>query len=181
MKYFEEILKKNGWTSIITSIVFAVLGIILINYPEIAVKMVAYVFGAIFSIIGIVKLINYFSTKGKYDFYNYDIAYGIIAILLGIIVMAYNTQIASIFRIIIGVWIVYSSIIRFNLSYKLKTMDVNDWTGSLVISILILICGLWIILTSNALLKVTGVIVLVYSILDIIEGIIFMRNINKMF
>lgn len=31
MEYFEKIMKKTGWTSLLSSIVFAILGIILIT------------------------------------------------------------------------------------------------------------------------------------------------------
>ena len=38
MEYFEKIMKKTGWTSLLSSIVFAILGIILITNPEGTVK-----------------------------------------------------------------------------------------------------------------------------------------------
>lgn len=40
--YMEGFLKKTGWTSILTSIVFAIIGIILVMNPEGAVKFVSY-------------------------------------------------------------------------------------------------------------------------------------------
>ena len=49
------------------------------------------------------------AAKGKYDFYNYDLIYGIIAIIIGIVTIIYSSAIGSVFRVIIGIWIIYSS------------------------------------------------------------------------
>ena len=103
MEYFEKIMKKTGWTSLLSSIVFAILGIILITNPEGTVKFVSAILGIMFILAGAYKIISYYQNKGKYDIMNYDIAYGIIAIILGIATIAYSEQIRSIFRIFIEI------------------------------------------------------------------------------
>ena len=130
MEYLEKVLKKTGVTSLVTSIIFAILGAILIANPEGTIKFIAIILGVMFELVGLYKIINYFQNKGKYDFYNYDIAYGVIAIVLGIVTICYSTQIGAIFRIIIGLWIVYSAILRINLSIKLKAIASNVWIYS---------------------------------------------------
>ena len=114
MEYFVKIIKKTGVQSLISSIIFAILGIILIIAPETTVKVISYMLGIMFMLVGIYKIISYFSNKGNYDFYNYDMAFGIIAVILGIITIAYSREIGTIFRILIGLWIIYSSIISFS-------------------------------------------------------------------
>jgi len=180
MEYLEKILKKTGVTSLITSIIFAILGIILMANPEGTVKVISVILGIMFIVIGLYKVINYMRSKGKYDFYNYDIAYGVIAIILGIVTICYSSQIGAIFRILIGLWIVYSAIIRVNLSFKLKNIDSNIWIYSLVIAFMMIACGVYIICNSGAIIMTLGLIVLVYSILDIAESIIFLSNVSKL-
>ena len=179
MEYLEKVLKKTGVTSLVTSIIFAILGAILIANPEGTIKFIAIILGVMFELVGLYKIINYFQNKGKYDFYNYDIAYGVIAIVLGIVTICYSTQIGAIFRIIIGMWIVYSAILRINLSIKLKAIASNVWIYSLIIALIMAACGIFIICNSGAVIVTLGVTVVIYSVLDIIESIIFMRNINK--
>lgn len=93
MEYLEKIFKRTGWTSLLTSLVFAILGILLITNPEGSTKVVSLIVGILFIIVGLYKLVDYCLTRGKYNFYNYDIAYGIIAIILGIITIVYKSQI----------------------------------------------------------------------------------------
>ena len=59
MEYIQKILKKSGLVGIIESLIFAVLGAILIANPEETVKVISYILGAIFIFIGIYKIINY--------------------------------------------------------------------------------------------------------------------------
>ncbi len=180
MNYFNEFLKKTGWSSLISSIVFAILGIILIVNPTGMVKFVSYVLGTMFILIGIGKSVKYFNSDKKYDLYNYELAHGIIAIILGIVIIKYTIQIGNIFRIIVGIWITYSSVMRFNFSMKLKTITSKLWIGSLIISILMLLCGVYIIFNSNVILMSIGTLVLVYAIFDIFESVVFLINVNKL-
>jgi uncharacterized membrane protein HdeD (DUF308 family) len=180
MEYLEKILKRTGISSLITSIIFAILGIILIINPEGTIKFVSIILGAMFILVGLYKILNYIRNKGKYDFYNYDISYGIIAVILGVITICYSSQIGTIFRILIGLWIIYSAIIRISLSAKLKNISSNVWLYSLAIALIMGVCGIYIICNSGAIIVTLGIVVLIYSILDIIESIIFLGNVNKL-
>ena len=76
----ENFIKKSGWTGIITSLIFAILGIILIVNPNGVLKFVSVILATIFLVVGIVKIMQYFTSKGNYNFYNYDFIYGVISI-----------------------------------------------------------------------------------------------------
>lgn len=180
MEYLEKVLKKTGVTSLVTSIIFAILGIILIANPEGTIKFISIILGVLFGLVGLYKIVNYIENKGKYDFYNNDIAYGVIAIVLGIVTICYSTQIGAIFRIIIGLWIVYSAILRINLSIKLKTIASNVWIYSLIIALIMAFCGIFIICNSGAVIVTLGIVVVIYSVLDAIESIMFLNNVSKL-
>lgn len=177
----EKIFKKSGWFSIIESVILAILGVILVCRPEESVKAISYILGSIFVLVGIYKIINYISANGKYNLYNYDLVNGLIAIIIGIITIVYSNTISSIFRIIIGVWIIYSSIIRISLATKLKGLNINIWLHSLILAILMFICGLYIMINSGAVIMTIGIAIIVYSVIDIIEDIIFMKNVKEIF
>ena len=104
----------------------------------------------------------------------------ILPIVLGIVTICYSTQIGAIFRILIGLWIVYSAILRINLSIKLKAIESNVWIYSLVIALIMAICGIFIICNSGAVIVTLGVVVVIYSVLDVIESIMFLNNVSKL-
>ena len=176
----KDILKKTGINSVIVSIIFLILGIILIIKPTETIKVVSVILGVMFVLIGLYKIYRYIKNSEKYNLYNYDIAYGVIAIIIGILTIIYGNKIGNIFRILIGIWIIYSSIIRTNLSFKLKNIfESNIWIYSLIISILMFVCGIFIILNSGIVIMTIGISIVIYSILDLIESIIFLKNIKK--
>ncbi len=180
MEYLKKILNKTGWLSIIGSVIFAILGFILMCKPEGTVKVISIILGAIFIVFGILKIINYISSsKSKNNFYNYDLIYGLTAIVIGIIAMIYINVIGSIFRIIIGVWIVYTSFVRINAAIQLKRINSKAWIYSLLLAILMFSCGLYVIVNTGAIIVTIGAMMLIYGIIDIIESIIFMKNVKE--
>ncbi len=182
MDYLQKILKKSGWISILISAIFAILGIILIWKPEETIKAISYVLGGIFIVIGLARIIAYITAKGKSDFYNLDIVFGILAIILGIVTIIYSNMIATFLNLIVGVWIVYSALVRLNVSIKLKNKVNNRaWLYTLILAIIMLICGLYVIFNSTAIIAAIGIAFFIYSIIDIIEQIIFMVNIKDIF
>ena len=58
-EYLEKILKKSGWISIAGSIIFGMIGAILIWKPEGTIKLISYLLGTIFILAGIYKIIGY--------------------------------------------------------------------------------------------------------------------------
>lgn len=176
----ENFLKKAGWTSILTSIVLAIIGVIMIYNPQTTMQFMSTVLGTFFIVMGIIKLINYFVTKGNSSLFTNDIAWGIISVIIGLVVIVYSNTIESIFRIMIGIWIIYSGFTRLNLSFKLKSVSQKIWTFVLILSILMIIGGLYVTFYPGALIVTLGVIILIYSIMDLVESFIFMKNIKDL-
>ena len=175
----DNFLKKAGWTSILTSLVLAVIGIIMIYRPEATMQFISTILGIFFIVIGIIKLINYLVSKGNSNLFTNDIAWGIISILIGLVVMVYSSTIENIFRIMIGIWIIYSGFTRLTLSFSLKGINQRIWVLSLVLSVLMIIGGIYVTFYPGALIVTLGVIILIYSIMDILEVFIFMKNIKE--
>lgn len=176
----KDLFKRAGFTSILSSIVFLLLGILLVINPNAIVQAVSYVIGVLLIAMGIVKVISYFTSKDDYLFYDYRLIYGALCVILGILVTVSGSAIASFFRIIIGIWIILSGIARLDLSVRLKGSDTGYWILSLLLSILILAAGVYVMFAPGTILVTLGVILIAYSIMDIIESIIFICNMNKL-
>lgn len=179
MEYFKNLLKKTGWVSIVESLMFAILGIILVWKPEGVMAVICYLLGALLIVVGVIKVINYVQTNGKSDLFNYDLLYGIMTAIIGIVVIFHADILSTIFGIIVGVWIVYSSIIRGFTALKLRAVKSNIWIYSLVIAVIMLLCGLYVIFDAGAIIQTIGAIMIAYAIMDIIENIIFINNVKK--
>ena len=179
MEYFKKLLQKSGWVSIIESLVFAILGIVLVWKPAGLVTAISYVTGSIFIAVGVIKIINYVQANKKSDLYNYELLYGIMTAIIGIVIIVHADILSTIFGIIIGMWIVYSSIVRAFAALKLKEENSKIWIYSLVLAAIMCLCGLYIIFDAGMVIRTIGIIMIIYAIIDIIENILFINNVKK--
>ena len=60
-------MKKSNNYSLVSGIIFFVLGIILFTKPDVFIKAISYVFGGILILIGLYKILNYYKSL------NYDV------------------------------------------------------------------------------------------------------------
>lgn len=180
MEYLQKILKKSGTVSIIESVIFAILGIILIANPEQTVKVISYILGAGLIIIGAYKIFIYVQEKGKKDLFNYQLIYGVMTIVFGLIAIIYSSTIGTIFRIVIGVWIVYSAVVRASSALKLKTVNSNIWIYTLILAIAMFACGLYVVLNEGTVIVTIGILMVIYAVMDIIENVIFIKHLNDL-
>ena len=177
----EKFLKKAGWTSVITSLIFAIIGLVMIYNPETTMIFISTILGIFFIVVGVIKVINYFISKGNSTLFTNDIAWGLIAVIIGLVTIVYSSTIESIFRIMIGVWIIYSGLTRFGLSFRLKNINDKLWAIVLCLAVLMIVGGLYVTFYPGALIVTLGVIILVYAIMDLIESFIFMKNVKDIF
>ena len=181
MDYLQKMLKKTGVVSIVESVIFIVLGIVLIHEADVAIKIISYVLGMLFIIYGAVKVVQGIKLqKNNYEAYNYELVFGLMFVVIGIVTMYYGSAIETILRIIIGIWIIYSSLIKFTLTLKMRQLELRIWGYSFLLSFIMFICGLFIILNSGAIIATIGVIMIIYSVIDIIDDIICLKNINDL-
>lgn len=173
---WEKFLKKSSWSDIVVSLIFILFGILLIARPDSIISVISILLGGIMIIIGGLKLIDYFSNDRKDS---YLLAISVVAIIAGIVVMFCSDIILSVFRILIGIWIIYSGIMNLQTAIVWKDYKSRLWLTSLILSILTIIAGIYILVNSGAILQTVGIIIVTYGIIDIIESVIFIKKIDN--
>ena len=171
--------KEVSVASILTSIAIGILGLIILFNPNETIALLSLILGIIIMIIGIGKIISYIILRKESNFSNYDLIYGIIAIVISIIMLANANAFATIVRVIIGIWIAYTGIMKLIYALNLKSLSSSSWIAVMIMAIITIIAGVYIAIDSSILIMVFGVILIAYAVIDIIEQIIFMINVNK--
>jgi len=166
---------KKDKSSIFASIMFLVLGILLFINPGEMIKFITYIIGIIFVVFGSIKLYNYYKFKDSIS--NIQLTLGITAIIVGIIIMFCNNIIEFIIRLVMGGYILASGLNKLIVALNSKSYN-NKWIVLLVIAILLIIAGLYIILKSNIILSSIGIILIIYSSIDIISYFMYPKNQN---
>lgn len=171
-------LKKSAWLAAIESIVIMVLGIMFVVWPDGIVNVIANILGAIFIVSGIYQIINYFVVKGQNDFFNNGLLSGVVFLLIGIAVIVIGEDIANIFRVIIGIWMVYESLVRVNAAIKLHSADIKIWRYILCIALVMLALGLFVTFNTGAVVQLVGGIMIATGIIGIIGDTMFIQQVN---
>ena len=172
---FEKFLKRSSWTDIVISIIFVLFGLLLIKKPVETLGAISVILGVVFIAVGVLKLVEYYTSETKED---YLLTIALISVIFGVIVLFASNAILSLFRIILGIWIIASGIMDLQIVLVWKQYKSIYWIISLAFAIIMMLVGLIILINQNILLTTMGIVIIIYAILDIIDRIIFMNKVN---
>ena len=173
-----KMAKTTGWVAILESLLIGVLGGLLVWKPEGVMKVIFYVVGICLMVKGVYRIVNYFAVHGKYDFYNNDLLYGIIALVFGVLAVVLWEQFSNVIGIVVGAWMIYGALVRMNSAIKLHAVGVKDWFYVMLLSLIMLALGIYMVVSVGAVLAVVGWVMIAAAIVGIIDDAVFMKNIN---
>lgn len=172
-------LNKFLYSSIIISIIMFIIWLIFIIYPEVSFIAITYILSILLIVNGIYFLIE----KESSIFFSSFLALGVIELLLGIIMLINPDIVKTLFPIVAGITMITKSTLDLRLSILLYRNNINSWISLFICSIISIICGLIIIINPSigtiALTTSLGILITVYSISNIIDTIIFKKNIKE--
>ena len=163
--------------SIILSVLFMIVGVLLIVWPKASLDTFAYVIGTIMIIYGIYSFIDSFSINPALCLF--QVTNSILSFLLGICVFLNPSIFESILPIALGI---LSGAFSSRISFIIKDID-NSYILSLFTSILMIICGVVLIINpGNTALVITtliGIILIVYSVSAIVDMFVFKSRVKE--
>ena len=172
---FDNFLKRTSWIDIIISMLFVILGVLLMIKPSEVMSVIYILLGMILFIMGFLKLVDYFTSKDKED---YLLTFALISTVLGVIVLCCSDVITGIFRIVLGIWIIASGIRNFQTSLVWKEVKSGLWTITVLCALLMIIAGIVILVSRTLAIRIVGITIVIYAVLDIITRTIFMKKIQ---
>ncbi len=170
--------KSAGWLAILESIVIGVFGAILVLNPDGILKVLFYVIGIFLIVKGVYHIVNYFAVHGKYDFYNNDLLYGIVALVFGVIAVVLWEQLSGAIGIVVGAWMIYGALVRLNTAIKLHAAGVKEWFYVLLLSLIMLALGVYMVVSVGAVMAVVGWIMIAAAVVGIIDDAVFMKHVD---
>ena len=170
--------KSVSWLAILESLIVGILGVLLLVNPEGVTKIIFYAVGIFLMIKGVYKIINYFAVHGKYDFYNNDLLYGIIALVFGVIAVVLWEQLGQVIGIVVGAWMIYGALVRMNAAIKMHTAGIKEWFYVLLLSMVMLALGIYMVITVGAVIAIVGWVMVASAVIGILDDLIFIRHLG---
>lgn len=164
-----------------TSIVFIIIGLILLLFTKMSLDLIAYLIAGVLIINGVLSIIDDY--KQFKIFYFFDgFTSGLLSIILGIVIITNPNYIAILIPILVGLWFIISSTFKLRMALALKDSNDNSWLITYILSLLTIIVGLCLIFNPKigalSITKVVGALTIIYSICDIIGALIFKKNLK---
>ena len=173
-------IKKYINISMLASLFLAIIGVLIMVYPSMSIKVFTYFIATLITIIGICLIVEEFRL-GKFSIiFDFSIL-GILLLTIGIIIFVYPNGFMNLIPILVGISFILNGFMNTKLSILMK--GTSSWILSVIISILSIICGILFVLDptfSKELLTIyAGIIILIYSIFNFIDMILIKKNIKK--
>lgn len=172
---FEKILKRSSWTDIVISLIFVVLGVLLVSKPDATVGAISIILGILFIALGVLKVIEYYTTEPKEDWL---LTISLVSVIFGVVILFASDSVLAFFRVILGIWIIVTGVMDLQTIMVWKQVKSPYWTTSLILTILMILAGIIILINQQIVLTAVGILIMIYGIMDIIDRFIFMKKID---
>lgn len=165
-------------SSIVLSILMFVLGLIFMIYPTVSFSVVTYIIAIFLILNGIYFIIE----KDSSLFFSGFLTLGVLELLMGIIMLLNPEIVKTLFPIVVGISMVVKSVLDLRISILLSDAGYKNWLVLFICSLLGIICGIYIIVNptvgSDVITTYVGIVIMVYAISNIIDTIVFKKNVN---
>ena len=162
-------IAKYGY--ILVSIIFCIVGIAMVSIPAPPVAAIGKFFGISMIAFGCVKLVGYFSKDLFRLAFQYDLEFGILLIILGIITLLRPDNAMNFICVSLGMCILADSLFKVRIALEAKGFGVGAWWLTLVLSILAGIVGMLLVFRPSeaieALVVLLGISLLAEGMLNL--------------
>ena len=156
---------------LVIAVLFWVLGIGLIAAPGTSVVWLGRLLGIGMIVFGAIKLVGYFSRDLFRLAFQYDLAFGILLIALGIVTLARPGGAMSFLCIVFGIPVLADGLFKIQISLDAKRFGIEKWWVVLLLAALTCVIGLLLVIrpseAARALMVLMGISLLLDGILNI--------------
>ena len=139
-------IAKIGY--IVMSVLFCAAGILFIAAPELSVSIIGVCIGVAMILFGIVKLIGYFSKDLFRLAFQFDLEFGILMMILGVIVLFNPKNLMAFICVALGISILLDGLFKIRIAMDSKQFGIKSWWLILAFAIITGVFGVFLIYDS---------------------------------
>lgn len=167
--------KKGKKRSLIYSIILLILGIFLTFNSGGVLNTIFNILGILVALFGIYRFVTYYRLKSQLKIDDSSILMSaVMSILFGVLIILLSNILTNTIQIITGIWLLFIGISRLS-ETDLSNLKNKNNLVSVIGATLIILLGLYTIFSENVVFVILGIILIIYSVLDIINYIRFAK------
>ena len=176
-------LKHFKWQSMIAAVLYLIVGLLLLFYPQSIAVLICNLVGAGMIVYGAVLIISYFMMDLQDSLFRNDFVFGIVWILLGILVIKEKSVFQAMIPFIMGIMIISSGFLKLQDGIDAIRMGYPKSWVYLIMAAISIVLGLVILfnlISANALLyQIIGAGLVYCGISDLYFTITLSSKIKK--
>lgn len=161
---------KIGYISI--SALLCVLGVVLIAVPDLSAGFLCKLCGVLLILFGTVKILGYFSRDLYRLAFQHDLAFGILLIALGVILISRTGAAISVLCTMLGIYILADGLLKIQVALDAKHFGLPKWWMILTSAVLVGIVGFLLIFRpwegAQALMILLGISLITEGVMNLI-------------
>lgn len=180
MSDLKETLRAIKVQTIVTALMFVVIGILFIVFPDTSLKVLCYIAGGIMIFLGACKLVLYVvELAGEKK--STSLVSGVMLLVLGIVFVVNPGIIVGLFTLIFGVVMILDGIEKLQDAINGALAKSKFWWVDLIIACIVLVLGLVVLIcnTSEWIMIFAGVAMIVEGVLDLGGAVFYSRKAKK--
>ena len=147
-------------------------GLILLLAPGIALNTVCTVFGIYLIVYGVVKVIGYFAKDVYQLAFQFDLALGIVAAIVGIVFVCRTSSIVQLLSTCIGIVMLVDATLKIQTALDSKRFGISSWWIMLIMAVIVAALGILLILmpgeTTRMMIRLIGLNLCLDGVLNLI-------------
>ena len=166
-----QVLKKVKLAYSMVSLVMLLYGIFLLVYPQLGIQWIYKIGGILFIIVGIAKIIGYFSKDILQLAFQHDLAMGILSVIIGLLTLIWTKDMIRILTICLGLFMLVEALLKIQTSIDAKRIGMGHWWMILVLGLITASIGGMLVMVplhgTNLLIRFMGLTILAYGIMNL--------------
>lgn len=135
---------KSGY--IIVSVLLCVLGAALIADPAFSVLLLCRISGLLLALFGAIRIVGYVSKDLYRLAFQYDLAFGILLIALGALMMLRTDKMANVLFSILGIYVLADALLKVQIAIDAKAFGIDSWWLILAAAVVAGVAGFLLVL-----------------------------------
>lgn len=135
---------KYGY--IVLSVLICILGVTLIAVPDFSVSLLCWLGGILLIAFGCIRIVGYISKDLYRLAFQFDLAFGILLIVLGLVLILRTDAMVHILCILLGISVLTDALLKIQIAIDARQFGILQW---------------WLILSAAIVTGVAGVLLLV--------------------
>lgn len=133
--------KKSANSFLIASVVYLILGLVLLLWPGLTSALFCKVAGLLLLLYGLITCASFFLNHGADNGLQAELILGVVAAALGIFCLARPSAILSVLPVIVGLYVFIDALVNLKRALDMRRCGYARWTVCLVSSIVSLALG----------------------------------------